>query len=387
MTFIKVNKILKVCISLVILGLGYLLSLHSVNAAGLTFVSDQLDRINETTVSKHTILFVTQHGVSAGQTITITFPGSSFSFGGSYDFNDMVLEEGSSNNCTSASFSGETLGGSPSGATWGATYSSGVVTFTSGTGTITADRCVRITLNTNGAGHTLTNPTVASNTVYNINITAGNQDAGELAVVIVNDAGTPDSDQIEIQAEVESVLSFDVDVSTTNCNNSTETSFSQNRVTFGTLSPGVHKVSNASINFICIDAVTNSVNGIYIYAQSARANAVGGLTTTSGGVIASATADLTSGATASGYGIRISSTATPQFGTFAADSPFNNGSTANVGQLPGTGASAAAIVHSTAPAGTGTSSRIAVEVAAKAASDTPAGRYSDTITFTAIANF
>lgn len=381
------NKLSVVVICLAFILILPILFKEPVKATGLSYVSNELARINESVTSKHTIYFVTTNGVSSGQTIVLNYPSSAFVFGASYDYTDMTLAEGSTSDCTSSTFSNKTLGASPSGATWGATYSSNTITLTSGTGTITANRCVRIELNSNGGAHSLTNPSVTSNTVYNIDITVGTLDSGELAVIILNDTTTPDTDEVEIRVEVESVLSFDVDVSVSNCNNNTETNASQNKISFGTLTPGTHKVSNASINYICIDAVSNSTNGIYIYTQSARANTVGGLTTTSGGVITSQTADLTSVGVQSGYGIRVSSTGTPQFGSFSVNSPFNNGSVANVGQIPGQSASPSVLVNSTAPAGTGTSSRIAVEVAVKASTSTPSGRYTDTITFTAVPNF
>lgn len=344
-----------------------------------------LDRINEGVVSKHTITFTNTSGVSGGQTITITYPGSSFVFGGSYSFADMVLEVGSVAACTSGTFSSKTLAGSPSGATWGATYSSNVVTFTSGTDTITANRCVRITLNTNGAGHTLTNPSVGSNTNYKITI-ATTSDSGSAAVVVLDDPSSPDGDQVQVNASVDYLLAFDVDTVVTNCNNNTETNFANNVINFGTLAPGIAKFSDSSFKFVCIDLTTNSLSGANVFIQSSRANTVGGLVNGTA-VIASATANLNLGGTLSGYGVRVSSTGTPASGSFSAVSPFNSGVAGSVGQVPGASTSAANIVSTTAPAQTGASSRIAIEVGAKAATSTGAGRYTDLLTFTVTLNF
>lgn len=364
------------------------MAVQPVYAAQLTSMSDQLDRLNENTVSAHTIYFVTPTGVAAGQTITVTFPGSSFVFGGSYSFADMSLAEGNTNVCSTATFTGKTLGSTPAGTTWGATYSTNVVTFTSGTGTVTADRCVRIILSSNGAGHTLTNPAVGSNTSYKIDITAGTSDSGSLAVIVVDDPSTPDGDQIQIDASVDNSLSFDVDIAVTSCNNSTETTSTQNRINLGTLTPATVKKSNSTIQFICIDFTTNSANGGSVFVQSARANASGGLVRIgTSDTIASATADLNSGAVSQGYGVRVVDTGTPAVGSFTISAPFNSATSGSVGLIPGTSASADDIVTATVPVQTGTSDRIEVELAAKAGVNTPAGIYTDTLTFTATANF
>ena len=381
----------KIVISLTLPLICYLflaIALPQAASALVSSASDQLERLNESTASGHTIKFVTSTGIAAGQTIVVNFPATTFTFGAAYDFNDMALAEGSSSNCETATFTPKTLAGSPSGATWGATYASDIVTFTSGTDTITANRCVRIILSTNGGTHSLTNPSVGSNTSYVLSIVEAGGDSGSLAVIIVNDAGTPDSDQIELQTTLVSNISFDIDVALTDCENSTETTFGANVIAFGTLAPAVVKHSDTSINFVCIDIATSSPNGVDVFVQSARTSANGGLNRTGGGdTIISATANLNSGAVPEGYGVRVSSTGTPLTGSFTAVSPFNNGSAGNVGLIPGTSTSPAILVSSTAPAETDSASRIAVEIGAKSSLDTSAGNYTDTLTFTATLNY
>jgi hypothetical protein len=357
-------------------------------SAVISSASDQLERLNESAASGHTIKFVTSTGITAGQTIVVNFPASIFTFGGAYDFNDMALAEGSSSNCETATFTPKTLAGTPSGTTWGATYASDVVTFTSGTGIITANRCVRITLSTNGGTHALTNPSVGSNTSYVLSIIEAAGDSGSLAIIILNDAGTPDSDQIELQTSVASNISFDVDVAATDCENNTETAFGANVIAFGTLAPSVVKYSDTTIKFVCLDVATNSPNGVDVFVQSARASTNGGLNRTGGGdTIVSSTADLNSGGVPEGYGARVSSTGTPLGGSFSIVSPFNSGSAGNVGLIPGTSSSPAILVSSTAPVETDATSRIAIEIGAKSSADTSAGNYADTLTFTATLNF
>lgn len=365
-----------------------LIPVRVVNAAPLTSLSDQMSRLDEGAVSTHTIQFVTAAGVDAGETIVITLPDPDFTFTGTYDFNELQLLEGSTGNCDTATFSSITLAGTPAGTTWGATQVSGVITFTSATGTITAGRCVRAILGESG-GDTIVNPTVTGNTNYDITISAGSPaETGTLAVIVLEDSGaTPPGDQVLITAEVVQTLSFDVDVATTDCNNATETTSVTNRIDYGTLAPGVAKYSNATIPFVCIDVAANAANGVTVYVQSARAAAAGGLVRTGGGAIISATADLNSGGTASGYGTRVSSVGTPVIGSFTSTSPFNSVTPGDVGLVPGTSTSAASLVSSSAPAATGPSSRIAVEVGAKAGVDTPGGYYLDILTFTATASF
>ena len=372
-----------VIILAVIISFGFI-PIQDVRAQGLTTVSDEMTRINTSTTATHVIKFVTATGVAAGQTITITFP-SAFAFGTSYNNTDMGLAVGSSNNCSTATFSNLTFGSAPSVTTWGATYTTSVVTFTSGTGTISGNLCVKVTLSSNGVNHTITNPNPASDTVYNVSVTAGTADTGQLAVIILKDAGTPDSDQIQINATIADAISLDVDVSTTSCANSTETSGTSNNVPFGLLIPTVAKYSGSTINFICIDTSTNHSSGLTIKVQDARSNATGGLVAGSN-VIASASANLNLSGTLSGYGLRISSLGTPAFGSLTASSPFSSATAGDVGLIPGALGTAASIITSAAPVQTGTSDRVGIEVGVKADTSTPQGSYSDTLTFTGFTN-
>ncbi|MEO6728932.1 MAG: hypothetical protein ABIM99_03340, partial [Candidatus Dojkabacteria bacterium] len=344
--------------------------------------SDRMSRINETTVSSHTITFLSDSGIYKNDIISVTLPVA-FTFGGSYDFNDIQLQQGSSGACDSATYTAKTIGSAASGSTWGATYSSNKVSIIADTDMIIPGRCIRVILNTNGAGHTITNPTVTSDTVYHVTTSTASQ-SGDAAIIILNDLGTPDSDQIQISGTIDTTISLDLDTVVTGCANNTETSL--NAVDLGVLTPGTVSKSNATIKYICIDASTNAGLGLNIFARSSRSNAAGGLVS-GGNVITSATADLTLTGTTSGYGIRVSSVGTPSAGTLTINSPFNSGTSGSVGALPGILTTAAQIVDSTGPVSTGASSRIAVEVAAKASNLTLPGTYSDIISFTALVNF
>ncbi|MEP7104054.1 MAG: hypothetical protein ABI721_05080 [Candidatus Dojkabacteria bacterium] len=358
----------------------YTQKILNLNRKNVSKFADSMTRINETTTATHTIYFVNSSGIFAGQNIKITFPGA-FTFGASFDFGEIALAQGSTNDCATATFTSKTIAASASGTTWGATYSSSVVTIVSATDFIPEDRCIRVILSSTTGSNTITNPTISSDTVYNIDVIAGSEQ-GQLAVIILNDLGTPDSDQIQIQGNVGTAISLDLDTVNTNCNNSTETGL--NTVNLGRLYPNVVTLSGTTINFICIDAASNAGLGMQIFARSNRSNATGALVS-GANTIVSATANLNS--TASGYGLRVSSVGTPTTGTFTAVSPFNNGTPGSVGLLPGILSSAAKIVNSSAPVQTGISSRIAIEVAAKASGVTPSGSYSDIISFTALVNF
>lgn len=370
----------------IIFSIGVLVFNVHISAAPLFTVSDSMERINESISSGHTIRFVTPSGVGSGEDITITFPAGEFAFGGSYDFNDMELYEGNTSDCNTSSFTPKSLASTPSGSTWGGTYGSDVVTITSDTDTISANTCVLIVLNSNGSGHDIINPTVTVNTSFEIIVSAGASDIGNLSVVILDDLSTPDGDQIEISGRVITTLSLDIDVSTVDCNNNIETSYSNNVVNLGTLVPGTPKMSSTGINFICVDIATNAENGVVLYIQSSRSNTNGGLVN-GGNIIESLTDDLNSGSVPTGYGVRVSSIGTPEVGGLSIASPFNSSTPGEIGLIPGANGSPAQLVTATGPIKTGDSSRVAVEVAAKADTSIPSGQYTDILTFTAIGVF
>jgi len=366
-----------VIVALVALGFN-----NKVKADRLTTTFDQMSRVASNVNASHTIYFSITSAVSSGESFTITFP-SAFTFGSSYDFNDVVLEQGNIASCLTATFTGKTVGTTPSGATWGVSKSgTTTITFTSGTDTLTANRCVRVTLNTNGTNHTISNPNVSTNTVYNVEIATAS-DAGQLALIILGDASATNVDQVSLNAKISTSILMGIDTVTTDCNNSTQTTPANQSVNFGQLYPGTAQISGAVIPYVCIEAGTNSVNGFRILVQSSRANTVGGLVA-SGGTIVSATANLN--VAGSGYGLRVSSTGTPTLGTFSATSPFNSGTSGDIGLVSGTLGTASQIITSTAPVRSGSSSRIAIELAAKSDTSTVSGSYTDTLTFTAFTN-
>lgn len=158
-----------------------------VMAATVTSASDVLSTIQESTLSNHTIQMITPTGVGAGATITVTFP-TGFALG-TFSVNNEDLAVSAAGSC--ASFADVTLAASPSGATWGVGQSGQVITFTSGSGTVAAGRCIQIEIGANAltdatGASIITNQTAAqNNTDPKILLTAGASDSGTIAVEIV----------------------------------------------------------------------------------------------------------------------------------------------------------------------------------------------------------
>lgn len=179
---------------------------YQAKAATVTSLSDNLSRLQTSTLANHTIRFVTPTGVAAGQTITLTFDAD-FTMG-SFSVNNVDLATATT--CGGA-FSDKTLAGSPSGATWGVGQSGQVITITSGTDTITATHCIEIEIGSNatsGASGTIqiTNPSGAQTATLVIGGTF--TDTGTAGIAIVT------GDQVSVTATVDPTISFAVTDST-----------------------------------------------------------------------------------------------------------------------------------------------------------------------------
>jgi hypothetical protein len=186
-------------ISLMVASMG--INVNSAQAASVTSLSDVMSRLKASTASNHEIKFVTPTGVASGQTIILTF-SAGFTGVTNIVHGDVDFAEGDSGNCSTANFAEKTLAASPSGTTWGADGdSSTTVTITSGTGTVTAGRCVRIKIGTNATSQTtgsnqITNGSTGSNDTVAVSGSFG--DTGTLAVDIITD------DQVTVTATVDS---------------------------------------------------------------------------------------------------------------------------------------------------------------------------------------
>ncbi len=224
---------------------------NTADAANLTLVSNTLSDSDVSALSNHTIRFTTatsSTGVLAGGTITVTFPAG-FNLG-TIDFNDVDF---------SINGTDQALAGTASGATWGVSTSSQVLTLTSATGVVTAGQAVVIEIGTNATFGTtgtdrVTNPTAGS---YEFLVTAGTVDTGRTRVAIL--------DNVDVTAIVNTSFTFVVTglATSTSINGTTTTgSTTANAIPFGVLTAGVPKVMGQRLN-----VTTNARNGFVVTVE------------------------------------------------------------------------------------------------------------------------
>jgi hypothetical protein len=223
-------------------------SIRFADAANLTTISDTLSDTASSTVSNHTIVFTTPTGVGAGETVVITFPGSSF------DLSNLEVTD-----IDFASTTDYTLGTSPSGETWGVATTSNTIVFTSGTAVLSAYATVTIQVGTNASGgvNQIVNP--AANGSYEINISAGPSDAGSTVVVIL--------DTVEVTASVDTTFTFTVGGlgggETVNGTTTTGTT-TATAIPFGNLQAGN---ANATTSAQRLTVTTNASQGYSVTVQ------------------------------------------------------------------------------------------------------------------------
>lgn len=180
---------------------------EKVYAASLTSLSDAQSSVKISTLSDHTIQFVTPTGIAAGQGITITFPTGYAT--GTFSVNNFDL--GTSTSATCSGFGDATLAGAPSGTTWGVSVATSTVYITSGTAVVPANRCIQIKIGSNatfgGAGVSqITNPSSPGS--YAIAIAGSFGDNGTITTNIIN------NDTVTISATVQQSLTFTLSTST-----------------------------------------------------------------------------------------------------------------------------------------------------------------------------
>lgn len=239
-------------------------------AASITSARDVLSRSKVSQPSDHEIKFVTPTGVDAGSdTITLTFQ-SNYDIS-AVDSSDIDLAAGSSNNCTSATFSDKTLAGSAAAGTWGVGVSGQVITFTAPTdaasGEITADRCVLIEIGQNatggGANAQIDNPSTSGDFTVVVGGTFG--DSGTIQTNIV------DEDQVTVTATVDPSIACSVDNTST---------------AFGTIAVNTIDTASSTITWT---VSTNSANGYGLTVRDAGNGTNPGLySATAGYIIGSA---------------------------------------------------------------------------------------------------
>lgn len=342
------------------------LSLPIAQAAQATSFSDNISRLKTGVVADHEIFFVTPTGVDAStDTIILTF-GAGFTVGAS-TYADIDLAVGSTNVCSSATFTDKTLAAAPSTSpTWGAVVSSQVMTLTAPTnattGEITADRCVRIRFGSNAvvgsAGASRVTNGSAGSTSATVALSGTFGDTGALFIPIITD------DQVVITATVDTSLSF---------------SISANSISFGTLTSGGPRFATSTTGSATevaghtMAAGTNASAGYVIYVKGdTLRSGVTNTITAIGGVAAASTIG------SEQFGLRI--TASGGVGTSTA--PYND-LTPKYAYAAST-STQSSVGNSAGPSALTTFSAYYI---ANISTLTEAGSYGTTLTYTAVGTF
>ncbi len=347
----------------IILVLSFQIAPLKAQAAQVTSLSDIMSRLKASTASNHEIKFVTPTGVTAGQTIILTF-SAGFTNVTNIVHTDIDFAEGDSSNCSTATFTEKTLAASPSGATWGADGdSSTTVTLTSGTGTVTAGRCVRIKIGTNATSQTtgsnqISNGAIGSSDTVAISGTFG--DSGTLAVDIISD------DQVVVTATVDPTITFTI---------------SDNAIGFGSLSSSAARWANGAATGSSSDTSAHNLT-VATNAASGYVLSYNGATLTSGSntiSVASITddADGTQGTEQFAMGFSVDQSSTVATG-------YDHNATPGNRDWTFVASTTTTIVSRTTPTNTET---ISAYYLANIGGATEAGSYSTTITYIATGTF
>lgn len=334
-------------------------------AASLLNKSDTMTSLKASTASDHTLVFRTPSGAGLStSTITITFP-SGFNMN-ALDFGDIDLEHsaGGQSTCTGASYvNTETLAASPSASAWGAALSGQIITLTPpsdgvGAAAIAANACVRVRIGLNAttgvAGDTqITNHATPAS--YNVTIGGVFGDSGTIAINVLSD------DQVSVSATVSESLTFTI---------------SDNSIGFGTLSASAARYAtgdtagdSSEVEAHTLAVGTNASNGYTL--------TVNGATLTSGGntVTAIGASNTASSTGSEQFGLRM----TASGGSGAVSAPYT---------ASGFAFDSAAFPDEVAAAnGASATTTYSVRYLANIASQTEAGSYSATLTYSAAANF
>ncbi len=354
------KKVVKITLaSLILLLSSPLLPVH---AAALTSITDTMTRLKASTASNHTIKFVQLTGVAAGQKLKVTFP-TGFVMG-TVDYTDVDLAEGSTNNCTTAVFTDKVLAATPVTTTWGAVVAGQVLTFTSGTDTITANRCVLVEVGLNATAgvagdQQVTNPVAGNNLMMSLATTTAadvNIDTGYLAVSIIA------NDQVTVSATVDPTYTFAI--SATTCALGTLT-----LATVQTCSVTLTTTTNA------VGGYTTTVVGTATGAELVHSNTVANIDNAVGVAVNANSEEFGIGTSDTGVDIVTEADCVGADGSAAADAETIDKNGDNV---------AASVASNTVPVSA--EATIAC-FAASAAAITTAGVYSATVTFISTGTF
>ena len=338
-----------------------LINPQQVFAAALTTLSDTQSSLKISALSDHTIQFVTPTGIAAGQTVTLTFPAGYTM--GSFAVNN--VDFGTSTSASCVTFNQETLAAAPSGSTWGIAQAGQVITLTSGSAAIPANRCVQFKIGSNatfgGTGVSqITNP--ASANTYALTIAGTFTDTGSITQNIITD------DTVAMTGTVNQSLSFAISTTT---------------IYFGTLGSGA--VKYASSTNTAGDTIENVAHTLAV-----GTNAPSGFTLTVRGQTLTSQQNASNTITAIGGSPAVSVPGTEQFGLRATESGGVGTVVATTyASSTGYGYSSTATTSSILATGSGATptSTYSIRYLANIAAVTEAGTYAANLVYVATANF
>ncbi len=332
----------------------FVMNAGTANALVPTLMKDTLSREKTSTTAAHVIsMTLPAGGITTGNTLTITYPGT---FGTLTTTPDVICGAGSAT----------------------AGLGTTVLTLTGG-----ATPCTGTLLVGSVTPFTSTNP--GSNGSYVVTLAGSASITGSFAVTIVTD------DQVSITASIDPSITFNV--GTQSSGTACSGSFAGNggTVALGTLTTGAVATSDTSVANICTRVTTNAGTGAVVKVKSL--NAALKSTAVPGDTIASTSATLSAGT--SGYGVCVGSgggasetgkdVTTPVGASPVATSPFN-GSCTTAAHAVGGLTTGAQSIWSLANASQNAYFKIYVKAAISGT--VPAhSDYSDTLTFVATATF
>ncbi len=321
-------------------------------AASITSASDTMSSQKVNASSSHVLRFVTPTGASDNtDTIIITFP-SDFNFTGK-NISSLSFTHGPSTGLETT----ETLAGSATAGSWGAAFSgtqNRILTLTAptdgvGAGAVAASDKIIITYDATSS----VNP--SSPTTYGIGITGAFGDSGTITVSIVSD------DQVAIDATVAQSITF---------------SISDNSVSFGTLTAGAARYASGT--------ASGDTSEVEAHNVIVGTNAANGYTMTASGTT------LTSGGNTInpiGAANTASAIGTEQFG-LRMNASGGSGAVAVPYAAAGFAFDSAAFPDVVASSGTASANTTySARYIANITSNTEAGSYTSTITYSATANY
>lgn len=222
-------------------------------AANLTYVKNTLSDSAPSSVSNHTIEFLSPSGVGSNATITVTFPNGFNISTSSVAVGDVDLEINGVD---------ETLvaGLSPAAGQWGFSIAGQDMLLKAGSAEslpALATATIKVGTNADGGTNRVTNHSATSS--YEFTITAGASDTGQTRVAIINN--------VLVTANVDTTLTFVVYGTSTGTTvngspTTTATNTSSIALPFGTLAPNVSKTLAQDLT-----VATNAIHGYVVTVE------------------------------------------------------------------------------------------------------------------------